>query len=64
MEEIKVGDVVYLKSNIEVKMTVGYFENENIKVNCDWFNGGTKMSGTFLITSLKIDTSTAKFATG
>lgn len=60
MEEIKVGDIVMLKSG-GPKMTVGnvdqYGYEETLSANCDWFvmekAPWKKENGTFPLTSLK-----------
>lgn len=56
--EIKVGDVVMLKSN-GPRMTVeeiakysSYSEEE--KAKCVWFDGSKKMEDLFVLTSLKV----------
>lgn len=58
MSEIKVGDVVELKSG-SPKMTVSLvgrasLGGEVIHAWCDWFEGPKKISDNFPLTSLKI----------
>ncbi len=57
MDEIKVGDVVELKSG-GPKMTVSQVSttmgSTTLKAWCDWFEGTKKMQGSFPLTSLKV----------
>jgi uncharacterized protein YodC (DUF2158 family) len=57
MNEIKVGDVVQLKSG-GPKMTVSQtgntaFGDTVVHAWCDWFEGNKKMDGVFPLTSLR-----------
>ena len=54
-KEMKIGDVVVLKSSVECpKMTVRKINNNDI--TCDWFDNATIMNHTFNILELKIIT--------
>ena len=54
-EEIKVGDVVYLKSDRNMKMTVAEFRlmDGMSFAACLWFVGGELKGGNFPLTSLR-----------
>jgi uncharacterized protein YodC (DUF2158 family) len=56
-EQIKVGDVVQLKSG-GPKMTVDKLHEwqGRTEANCDWFEGTKQQSGSFPLTSLNIVT--------
>lgn len=65
MNEIKVGDVVCLKSNKSVRMTVRWVEKEHngekLEACCDWFIGKELKQAVFPVASLTTDTSTSNF---
>jgi hypothetical protein len=64
METINIGNVVCLKSNKSVRMTVRWIEEQDgvMMANCDWFVDKKLMNETFPLTSLTTDTCTTSFA--
>jgi uncharacterized protein YodC (DUF2158 family) len=54
MEEIKVGDVVRIKSNHHPLMTIKYLKND--VATCIWFDGNNPREHDFRIETLQKDT--------
>ena len=61
MSELKVGDVVSLKSNKSVRMTIRWIQEDSegiMEANCDWFENKKLTNATFPVTSLTTDSNT------